>query len=150
MKARRVLKARLARAVVPARGRVKLATARPALETIEAFVEAAQASGPIVRLGGAAEDATTACCPFCRRHAAKPMSPRDAADARRAVRRAGLDDAVAFAFSKTTILVTESNRLRICPCDLQAWRSAVELYQHDPRAAWRSIGLDRRRLKGAA
>ena len=80
------------------------------------------------------------------------MSVKDARDARRAVRRAGLDDAVAFAFSKTTILVTESNTFRICPCDLRAWRAALELYQREgPRGAWRSIGVGVRKiLRGAA
>jgi hypothetical protein len=126
---------------VPTKRMGSTSKSRPALETIEAFVDASLGWGPIVRVGGAAEDPSKPWCPVCGRREAKPMPPADAKDARRAVRRAGLDDAVAFAFSKTTILVTHSNQFRICPCDLRAWQRAIELYRCGPRAAWRSIGV---------
>jgi hypothetical protein len=115
--------------------------ARQVLETIEGFLLASHADGPIVR-SKLTEDTKGERCTKCRRYVAKPMGTSDALDARLAVYRAGLDDAIAFAFAKTSVLVTQNNLLRICRCDLAAWRLALDEYKRDPRAAWRSFRID--------
>ncbi len=112
-----------------------------ALETIEGVAEASLGSGFIGRVPSSPRDATGRRCHDCRRYEAKPMSPRDARDARQAVRRAGLDDAVAYAFAKTTVLITASSRLRWCGCDVEAWQRAIEEYRGEGPAAWRRLGV---------
>lgn len=125
--------------VVPATGIYPKAQLVP--ETIEGFLLASKADGAIVR-SKITEDTNTKRCTHCRRHGAKPMVTRDAMDARRAVSRAGLDDAIAFAFAKSSVLVTQNNLMRICRCDLRAWRLALDEYKRDPRAAWASFRIE--------
>jgi hypothetical protein len=115
---------------------------RRALETIEGIGQAVDADGIVVRSAAAPHDEAGRRCLSCRRYPAKPMPPTDARDARSAVVRAGLDDAIAYAFARTTILVTASSRLRTCVCDLHAWKTALEEYRRDPSAAWRSMGVE--------
>ena len=115
---------------------------RPALETIEAMALGPELDGRIVRSHAAPVDRATARCPQCHRRRARPMTPRDACDARLAFRRAAVDEAIAFAFAKTTVLVTTSMRRRMCQCDLVAWTNAIEEYRRSGIAAWRSIGVE--------
>src|SRR5262249_35868911 len=112
---------------------------RPAVETMEAFLVASQLTGPIRRVPGAAEDKTTPKCAACGLRRARPMAPADALDVREAARRAGVDDRAAFAFARTTILLTESTWRRLCVCDQRAWENAIVDYTGP--GSWAALGV---------
>jgi hypothetical protein len=69
------------------------------------------------------------------------MSAEEARLVRRVIELARIDDAVAYAFVKTTVLVTAASRPSMCDCDLRAWTAAIDEYTGSPDAAWRAIGV---------
>ena len=111
------------------------------LETIDAMASLVESRGRIVRSHAACQDRTTPRCPKCSRFAAKPMSAEEARLVRRVIEVAKLDDAVAFAFVKTNVLVTGASRESMCDCDLRAWTAAIDEYTRGSEAAWRAIGV---------
>jgi hypothetical protein len=114
---------------------------KEARETIEGMAFLAYREGRITRSKASKQDRTAKRCPDCSHFPAKPMAREHIADVRRVVKRAGIDDAVAFAFAKTTVLVTVASRPWMCRCDLLAWANAVNEHRQDPAHAWRSIGV---------
>jgi len=114
---------------------------RLALETIEAMARHADQNGRITRLRASRIGSTAARCPDCGLLPAKAMSAQEVRDVRHVVKLARIDDAVAFAFAKTTVLVTVTSRPSMCRCDLAAWSSAIDEYKRDPASAWRSLGV---------
>ena len=110
-------------------------------ETIEMMASLAKNRGRIIRSHAACQDPTTPRCPKCSRFAAKPMSAEEARLVRRVIEVAKLDDAVAFAFVRTSVLVTGASRESMCDCDLRAWTAAIDEYARGPDAAWRAIGV---------
>jgi hypothetical protein len=111
------------------------------LETIEVMGRVAKKQGRITRSRATHQDPTTTRCPKCSCFAAKPMSAADARLVRRVIELARLDDAVAYAFVKTTVLVTAASRSSMCDCDLRAWTAAIAEYAGGPDAAWRAVGV---------
>ena len=117
-----------------ARGRV--------LATVEGFALAAAAGNAIVHRLEGYDDPDSAWCAVCSRRGSLPMRPAEARSVRELMRRSGLRDDQAFAFARSRIIVSETNRFRVCPCDLASWNRAIRIYNDiGPKGAWKTIGV---------